>query len=310
MKILVFGGTGWIGHKIAVEFSAAGHAVTVCSRGGKKDFAAAVAGLASLQADKNNPAELEKIFAAARYDIVIDSVPQENTITGIFRHARGLKQYLHCGSTGGYAPLPFIPCNETAPYEGYDGGWKAAKKVTDDLALELFHREGFPATVLRPCYISGPGMIPLDNLGGRRREFIADIIGNVGLDVVNDGQALLQPIHPDDLAQAFLLAAQRPQKSIGQIYNICLAHAVTFNRYLEITAAAFDTTPKITYLPLDTMLAKYEGQIDDVGLRFLALHMCFDITKAREQLAYDPRHTPEETIEENAIWTAKTYHYL
>ena len=303
---MVFGGAGWIGHKIALQFAGAGHQVTICSRGGKKNFAAAVAHIEHFHTDKHSDIEMEKIFATRRYDIVVDSVPHENTIKGIFKYARGLKHYIHCSSTGGYAPLPFIPCNETAYYEGFDGYWKTGKKAFDNLALELCNREGFPATVLRPCYISGPGMLPLDNLGGRRTDFISDIMKNVPLDVVNDGQALLQPIHPDDLARSFLLASQVPRKCIGQVYNICLERAVTLDRYLEITAGAFDTKPIINHMPICEMLKKHEGHINEIGLRFLSNHMCFDITKAREQLGYVPQHTTEETIEENALWAAET----
>ena len=202
--------------------------------------------------------------------------------------------------------MPFIPCNETAHYEGYDGYWKSGKKAFDNLALELCNREGFPATILRPCYISGPGMLPLDNLGGRRTDFISDIKQNVTLDVVNDGQALLQPVHADDLARSFLLAAQVPRKCIGQVYNICLERAVTLDRYLEITAASLGTVPIINHLPIEKMLVKHAGHINEIGLRFMSHHMCFDITKAREQLGYIPAHTTEETIEENAYWADRS----
>ncbi len=304
MKVLVFGGTGWVGHRIALNFASAGHDVTICSRGGKKEFTPSVAALPMIQADKNEETELAQIFASAAYDIIVDSVPSEKSIQGIVRHAKGLKHYIHCSSTGGYAPLSFVPGNETMPYNGYDAGW-IQKKNVDELVMELCNKEGFPATVIRPCYISGPGKLPMDNMGGRREDFIADIIAGRELDVVNDGQALLQPIHVDDLAESFLLASRVPDVCIGQIYNICLDHAVTLNQYFKITAEAFGTTPKINYLPLNDMLEKYAGNIYDVGLRFLALHMCFDPSKAKAHLGYAPKHTPEETIIENALWAAE-----
>jgi len=236
--------------------------------------------------------------------VVVDSVPQENTIKGIARHAKGLKHYIHCSSTGGYAPLPFVPADETAPYGGFAEGWMV-KRVLDNLAMNLFLETGFPATVLRPCYISGPEMPPLDNLGGRRTDFIADVRAEAELDVVNDGQALLQPVHVKDLARSFLLAAEAPRRSVGQIFNICGERAVTLNRYLELTAGAFGLKARLKHLPLEEMLRKHAGHIHEVGLRFLALHMCFDISKAKERLGYRPVHSVEATIEENARWAAK-----
>jgi nucleoside-diphosphate-sugar epimerase len=55
------------------------------------------------------------------------------------------------------------------------------------------------------------------------------------------------------------------------------------------------------------MLKKYGQTIDKTGLLFLANHMCFDISKARDQLGFKPTHTTEEAIEENALWTAENY---
>lgn len=304
MRVIVFGGTGWVGHKVALLFASAGYDVTVCSRGEMATFSENVAAIKSIKADKNVEAEVRKIFEN-KFDVVIDSVPTEKSIEYICKYARGIKQYIHCSSTGGYAPLPFIPCDESAPYTGFKfgGGW-TAKAEYDAMVMDLFNKKGFPATVIRPCYITGPGMLPLDNLGDRRPDFISDIIKNAMLDLPDNGLALLQPIHVDDLAHSFLLAAETA-RSIGQIYNICLEKAVTLNRYLEINAAVFDTEPVINHMPLDEMLKKYGDTIDQVGLRFMATHMCFDISKAKEQLGYCPKYTTEQAIEETALWTVR-----
>ncbi|MFA6931052.1 MAG: NAD-dependent epimerase/dehydratase family protein [Lentisphaeria bacterium] len=303
MKVIVFGGTGWLGHHIVLDLLKNGYQVTLCSRGKKSTFASEIAGCPALQADKNDEKAMSELFAA-HYDVIIDTVPTEQSIALIARYARGLKHYLHCSSTGGYAPLPFLPCDETAPYGGFDNtsGWKA-KADYDQAALNLFQNTGFPATVIRPCYITGPGMLPLDNLGGRREDFIADILAEKMLDLPDNGLSLLQPIHVRDLAVSFRLAIEN-RRSISQIYNICLAHAVTLKKYLEINAAAFGKKAQISYVPLQNMLIKYP-QAHQVGMQFLATHMCFSIEKARRDLGYKPHCTPEEAIEETAHWAAK-----
>ncbi len=146
-------------------------------------------------------------------------------------------------------------------------------------------------------------MLPIDNLGGRRADFISDIIAGRTLDLPNDGQALLQPVHVAELARAFLLAIQAPA-SIGKIYNICLEKAVTIRRYMEITASSLGREEKLRMLPVEEMLLKHAGSVNEVGLRFFANHMCYDIRKAREQLNFVPRFTTEEAIEETARWAA------
>lgn len=306
-KVIVFGGTGWLGHKVALNFANAGCDVTVVSRGSKNRevFAERLGKIRRITADKKSEEAMRSILAE-NYDIIIDTVPNVDSINHIHNFAgSNLEHYIHCSSTGGYAPLPFIPCDETAPYGGFDGksGW-ASKALVDNLVMELFGKTGFPATVIRPCYITGGGdLLPLDNLGGRRPDFIPDILEGKVLDLPEDGQALLQPIHVDDLADSFLLAAAT-RKSISQRYNICLDHAVPIKRYVELNAEAIGCKAKINYMSVPDMLAKYGDTIDAIWLRFFATHMCFTIEKARRELGYNPKHTPEETIRETARATA------
>lgn len=301
MKVLVLGGTGWVGHSIARIFSEDGAAVAACSRGKNAGFTANLPkNIRILRADKNNDAEMRQILAEP-YDVIVDSVPTEAAIDLIVAHAKNLKHYIHCSSTGGYAPLPRIPGDETMPYHGFMGdGWKQ-KSIVDSKVMGLFHQKGFPATVIRPSYITGPGMLPLDNLGGRRQDFIPDILTGKTLDLPNDGLALLHPVHFEGLARSFFLAAHQP-RSIGETYNICLDKAVTIRRYVEINAGAFGRTAGIALVPLDKMLEKYKGVCSPVGLCFLANHMCYDISKARRDLGYEPPMSTEEAIEETALW--------
>ncbi len=302
MRVLLFGGTGWVGHNIALNLRQHGYKVTICSRGRKDTFAAAVQEIPSVQGDKSNAADMRRILSS-EYEVIIDSVPTLASIELVATLAKGLRHYIHCSSTGGYAPLPFLPCDETAPYGGFCGtsGWKT-KADCDADALGRFCRDGFPATVIRPCYITGPGLLPLDNLGGRREDFLADLLAEKTLDLPDNGLSLLQPIHVLDLADSFRLAIEN-RRSLGQIYNICLAHAVTLTKYLELNAAALGKKARINYLPLSEMLQKYPAA-NAIGMRFLATHMCFSIDKARRDLGYRPRYTPEEAIAETARWAA------
>ncbi len=298
MRVLVFGGTGWLGHNIAAVFSAGRHETLICSRGRKTAYPLP-AGAAVLRADKDDPEAVREIFRTTPCDIVIDTRPSVRSVKNIAGFAGNrLKHYIHCSSTGGYAPLAAIPGNESCPYRPFRGGW-AEKCDVDALAMELFHRNGFPATILRPCYITGPGLLPLDNLGGRREDFLADLKNGVTLDLPDTGRALLQPVEVTDLASAFELAAEN-FRTIGRIYNICSDHAVTLNRYLQLNAGVFGVEARLHHLPLEEMVIKYRGVADEIGLRFLAEHMCFDISAARRELGYEPRFSPEEAIESTA----------
>ena len=305
MNVLLMGGTGWLGHNIANQLKAQGADVTILTRGRKTEFSSQILqGIPTITADKSDETAMKEVFRTA-YTHVIDTVPTVASIEIVRKYASNLHHYIHCSSTGGYAPLPFVPCDETAPYGGFgaNSGW-AQKRTVDNLVLKAFLDEGFPATVIRPCYITGSGMIPLDNLGGRREDFIKDIIEERILDLPNDGQALLQPIHIKDLAHSFLLAMEHPY-SKGQVYNICLDHAVPFTKYIELNAAALGRKARINLMPLEDMIEKHKDEINETWLRFAATHMCFTIEKARRELGYVPSHTPEDAIQETAVWTAR-----
>lgn len=302
MKTLVLGGTGFLGHTIVLDLVTHGYEVTVCTRGLRKsEFADAVAGLSSVVADKSDP-EVMKELLDARYEVIIDTVPSPASLDNILRFAKGLKHYLHCSSTALYTPLPFIPCDETAPYHLKLFPKGSDKVTTDREAMRQFQENGFPATVLRPCCICAPGCYPLDNLGNRRPTFALDIAAGGAIDVVNDGQALFQPIHISDLAASFRLAVENRRRSVGQCYNICQDKAVTLTRYFEIMYEAFGKEPRISYLPIEKMLEKYGAQIDEFWLRFHAMHMCFSIEKATRDLGYHPHITTEEVIADTIRW--------
>ena len=107
MKIIVFGGTGWLGHSIVLDLIRGGYDVTICSRGRKSTFLEKVSSVKTVSADKSDEAAMKEILSA-RYDVVIDTVPNLKSIELISRYAAGVKHYIHCSSTGGYAPLPFV----------------------------------------------------------------------------------------------------------------------------------------------------------------------------------------------------------
>src|ERR1035437_6065504 len=136
MKILILGGTGWVGHHSAIHFHRAGYQVTVAARGKKQEFISELPrDIALLSLDKTRDSEMAAVFKTA-YDIVVDTVPTEATIDLIVKYASRLKQYIHCSSTGGYAPLPFVPGDETMPYRGsFGAGWKQ-KWIVDTKVIQ------------------------------------------------------------------------------------------------------------------------------------------------------------------------------
>ncbi|MBE6365213.1 MAG: NAD-dependent epimerase/dehydratase family protein [Lentisphaerae bacterium] len=296
MKVLVIGGTGWVGHNIALACSRAGLDTTVMSRNPDARFSAEVAFLPRVTGDKSDREFMYETLKSGNFDCVIDSVPTVGAIE-ILSEFRGLyDRYIQCGSVGVYTPLQYIPADEyhiwgVKDYDGFQG------KVKADKAMFAANEAGkLRGTVLRPSCIAGPGKLPLDNIGGRRDDFLSDIKNGKTLELLDGGTALLQIVHVRDLGRAFALAAADPD-TVGEAYNICGTHAVTVRRYCEINAEAMGCKANFESCSFDELIARHGEDIRG-GLTFLAEHMCFDIFKAVNELGWEPEYSVEAAIAE------------
>ena len=296
MKVLVIGGTGWVGHNVALAFEHAGHEVEILCRGRGHGFDEEVSFLPRHQGDKTDRAFLAGVLEAGEYDVVVDSVPVPAVIETLAEMPDSYGRYLHCGSTGVCTPLQYLPADEEHPfatksYEGFGGKVRADQAVFD-------HSEELRWTILRPCCIAGPGKFPLDNIGGRRPDFLKDLREGKEIDLPGDGSVPLQIVHVKDLARAFVQAAESGA-TYGEVYHICGAHALPLWRYCEVNAEAVGGTLRWKGLSFDGMIAKYGEEIRG-GLTFLVEPMCFTTEKARNDFGFAPEFTTEGAIRDCA----------
>ena len=114
MKIIVFGGTGWLGHSIVLDLIRGGYDVTICSRGRKSTFLEKVSSVKTVSADKSDEAAMKEILSA-RYDVVIDTVPNLKSIELISRYAAGVKHYIHCSRRAAMRRFPLSHAMKRRP---------------------------------------------------------------------------------------------------------------------------------------------------------------------------------------------------
>ena len=297
MKVLVIGGTGWVGHHMALACSRAGYDTTVMCRNPHANFAGEVAFLPMISGSKTDRDFMHDVLAAGNYDVVMDSIPHPDAIALLAEFHEFYDRYIQCGSVGVCAPPQYFPADEAHPY-----GPKAFKgKLEADLAMFAANEAGIlRGSVLRPCCIAGAGKLPLDNIGGRRADFIPDILESRPLDILDNGNALLQIVHVRDLGRAFALAAAVPA-SVGKAYNICGKYSVTVRRYCELNAQALGKEAEFVSCSFEELIARH-GESIRGGLSFLAEHMCFDSSRAAAELNWIPEYSPEAAIAETAYF--------
>src|SRR6185295_15926606 len=71
MKVLVIGGTLFIGRQLVSELLKAGHSVAILHRKNKHNLSKRVENLA---ADRNDPAAVRRVLAGRRFEVVFDNV--------------------------------------------------------------------------------------------------------------------------------------------------------------------------------------------------------------------------------------------
>ncbi|NLO06660.1 MAG: NAD-dependent epimerase/dehydratase family protein [candidate division WS1 bacterium] len=309
MKVLIIGGTRYLGREIMMRLAERGDEVTLLNRG--RTECALPDNVDCLTADIMDPDLLVealegddgrvRTFDTCVHMIAMDGARAERVIEAVW----GLiGHYVQCGSTGVFMPLQRCPADESEPVAPPppDMGGFGSKAESDQVARELCAQYDLPLTILRPTNIMGPGDVPIDLLGGRDAEFFQGILDGEPIIIPNHGDGLLQPGDVRDLADAFVLAVDQPDKA-GE-YNISSPYAITHNYYAQLLADAMDVEAQGRHVPVDEIIEEYAGtdRFSVRGIRFFAEHMCFTIEKARRELGYEPQYTAEASVEQTVRW--------
>lgn len=300
MKVLIIGGTRFLGAAIARELLARNHDVTLLHRGrtpGNLPDA-----VKHILGDAREPSFVEAHIRDGQFDACVD------TILGTAELAWYLPllhnhcgQLVHCGSAGVYAPLVHAPARETdpTPCPPEFGGF-AAKRDQDEAVVRFHEKTGFRACSLRISNVFGAGDVPLDIWGWRNPAYFQRLADGAEIWIPNDGRAFLQPVHVEDLARGFGDVLEADDRVAGEIYNLSSPYAVTLTEYARLAKELVGSTSAFRYAPAEEILAT--GKCNAGGLRFVCEHMSVDTTKARDELGYEPRIEVREGLADSLSW--------
>lgn len=160
MRLLVLGGTAWLGGTVAATARDAGHEVTCAARG---TSGAVVAGVGFVAVDRDRDGTLAAL-ADDRWDAVIDVARQPGHVRrAAAALAASAGHYLLVSTTNVYAEHRAVGADETAPLlPALDSDvmesmeqYGAAKVACESHVLEAFGPER--ATLVRSGLIAGPG---------------------------------------------------------------------------------------------------------------------------------------------------------
>ena len=291
MRVLVTGGTGFIGQHVVADLVAHGHAVTSLARSAAPpDWLCPHLQLDVLDAAAQAVArEAEAVVHLAAVPDVGISLQQPYVASLI--NTAGTLNVLEGARAGGarvvlmstqrvYAaaarPLP-----ENAPLTD-DNPYAISKRVAEQW-LEMYHRlYGVPTVALRGFSIYGPGQVVQGGSGGVLSALVQRAL--TGLPLVIDSPAIRDLTDVADAVQAVRLALDVPA-AVGGVYNVGTGVTTSLLALAERIVAATGSRSAVRPPPA--------GQ----PTGYVA-----DLTRARADLGYEPAISLDEGLARYVAW--------
>ncbi|MCC7234482.1 MAG: NAD-dependent epimerase/dehydratase family protein [Bryobacterales bacterium] len=304
MRILVVGGTQFIGRHLVDALLAAGHRVTLLHRKTRRLFAGRID---DLLADRADETAVRRALKGRRFDAVFDNAydwahgttaAQVGFLADACTHP-GLKRYIFTSTVAVYGDGK-QGCRETAPLVKAPNASPYAlnKAESERLLFRLYKRSGFPAVTLRPPFVYGP----YNNF--YREQFFWDRLRlNRPILIPGNGRAAMQFVYVKDFARLALLALTH-DGAPGHAFNVAHDAPLSQNDAVRLMAATAGATPTLVHVPRKRIAASgasafaepfYFAQYFDLPA------ITEDTSKARRRLGFTPT-SMEQGFAETYRW--------
>lgn len=304
MKIVVVGGTGHIGTFLVPRLVLAGHEVICVSRQNRKPYLAHAAwDLVRMVSINRDQAEQDTNFGAQirnlNPDVVIDLIcftrqSAQHLVEALQGH---IQHFIHCGTIWVHGHSEVVPTHENQQRKPICEYGKN-KAAIEEYLLTMARTSGFPATLLHPGHIVGPGWIPVNPIGTENPEIFKLLAQGKELVLPNLGMETLHHVHADDVAAAFCNAIENRNNAIGENFHIVSEQALTLRGYATAIAARYGHEARLRFLPWEEWkLTVSESEAEETWDHIAHSPNC-SIEKAKRLINFKPRYTSLQAIEE------------
>jgi nucleoside-diphosphate-sugar epimerase len=308
MRTVIIGGTGHVGTYLVPRLVEAGHEVVCLSRGQRGPYQphAAWDQVERIQVDREAEEETGAFGERVRGlepDAVIDMICfTPESARHLVDALRGrVQHFLHCGTIWVHGPSVEVPTREEQPRRPF-GEYGIQKAATETYLLDEARRRGFPATILHPGHIVGPGWHPLNPAGHFNPRVFGQLARGEELALPNLGLETVHHVHADDVAQAFMKALVNWSGTLGESFHVVSPAALTLRGYAESMAAWFGQPARLRYLPWEGWRATVSEEEADATWDHIAHSPNCSIAKARRVLDYRPRYSSLQAVTESVSW--------
>jgi len=275
-KVLFIGGTGVISSACSALAVERGIDLYLLTRG--SSHRPALEGAKQIRGDINQLAQVEELLQGHSFDVVVDWIAfQPEQIQRDLQYFSGkVGQYIFISSASAYQkPVQKLPITEETPLENPFWAYSRAKKACEDLLFQAYHRDHFPATIVRPSHTYDKTLLPFQ--GGYTT--LDRIIKGKPVIIHGDGSSLWVLTHQRDFAKGFVGLLGRDQ-AIGQAFHITSDELLTWNGIFEMVAEAAGASLNPVHIPSD-VIARYDQEWGDSLLGDKTHSVIFDNSKIK-----------------------------
>jgi 2'-hydroxyisoflavone reductase len=252
MRVLVIGGTLFIGRMLVEELVKEGHDVAVLHRKPKHDLGRRVE---NIMADRNDVDSLREALSTRRFEAVFDNVydwDRGTTAEQVEDTVRAcgdrLSRYIFLSSVAAYGDG--LNHKESDPLAaGYHPDPYTRNKAATERRLFRMHiQTGLPLVTFRPPFVYGVG-----NPFYREQFFWDRLRAGRPVIIPGDGHRLMQMVYVNDLVLAMVRSMTEP-RALGQAFNIGDPKPVTQVELVEKLAKVANVEPTLVRIPRDAIM--------------------------------------------------------
>jgi nucleoside-diphosphate-sugar epimerase len=294
-RIVVIGGSGYVGSYLAPALVERGDEVVNVSRGTAKPYRphfawSQIENVPLDRAAEEKNGQFGSKIAELQPDIVVDMISFDLPSTQQLVEALNgkIEHYLFCSSIWVYGRFFAVPSTEADHPNPIDTYGTNEAEIEAWLTRQA-RLTGFPATCFRPGHIVGEGWAPINPIGNANPEIFSLIARGDELVLPNLGLEMVHHVHADDVAQWIIRAIENRAASIGEVFNTVSEQAVNLRGYAETVYRWFGKEPRLAFKPFNEWILGLEGYDAETSWGHVIRSSCHSIEKSRQRLGYKPR---------------------
>jgi nucleoside-diphosphate-sugar epimerase len=305
MKILIIGGTRFLGYHITKRLLADGHNLTLFNRGNTvEDFGGKIK---RVHGDRYDSQAFSERFRGEKFDVVVDMIAYkaEDSQTAVQTFAGNVGHFFHISTAAVYTVTQDFPCplheddfeRPLYPKPKVNYGWWTYgfhKRECENVLREAYKKSGFPVTLFRLPIVMGERDYTL-----RAYSYFLRILDGKPLILPDSGLNVSNYIYQDDVVETISSNLLNPA-SFGQVFNLAQAEILTLRTFVLKSSEIMNRKVEIVEIPSAVL------ERGGLGTSFSPFSMrkpfVLDTQKAARELGFSA--TPFD------IWLEKTIRWF